>query len=346
MEELTEQLEKDAILFESFSISRLGEFEHYRKFTQRALKKAVQSSLNDVSIDSTVLEIGSGLAYMRRFLVPEWEGTWHQLDNNPKIIEEAKSLYPQGTYVEAPAKELPFDDNSIDVVCGLGSFDVFHDLDGAVNEAYRVLKPGGKFFHVLDLIPAEFPISVDLQNQGVKIIEYDALHEFDDGRVSSIAILPEDLDPDSFDVFDFDAWKDLGKPYDMHEHFRAKMDTSLSRKFQRVSAYMKRAEVKAPQTSEQKEFIQTVFVGDPNKGLKAFYNSTRYSVSERGTLKTVFLQKAPVLGVYGDFSLGLLDLIPDRVVNKAQSVLPEAIGSRLERRAREIVTVNYAEAYK
>jgi SAM-dependent methyltransferase len=52
------------------------------------------------------------------------------------------------TYVSAPAEEMPFPDASFDVVSSFNSLDHVDDLDRAVLEIKRVLRPGGLFLLV------------------------------------------------------------------------------------------------------------------------------------------------------------------------------------------------------
>jgi SAM-dependent methyltransferase len=49
------------------------------------------------------------------------------------------------TYVSAPAEEMPFPDDSFDVVSSFNSLDHVDNLDRAVREIKRVLRPGGLF---------------------------------------------------------------------------------------------------------------------------------------------------------------------------------------------------------
>ena len=66
-------------------------------------------------------------------------------DPNEEMINEGKKIkkyIDKIKWIVAPAEELPFEDNSFDAY--IVSFGVrnFSDIDKALSEAYRILKPG------------------------------------------------------------------------------------------------------------------------------------------------------------------------------------------------------------
>lgn len=66
-------------------------------------------------------------------------------DINPAMIEEGKSKRPHFSWLCASAEALPLADNSVDVyTIAFGLRNVTHK-EAALEEAYRVLRPGGKF---------------------------------------------------------------------------------------------------------------------------------------------------------------------------------------------------------
>ena len=66
-------------------------------------------------------------------------------DFSPKMLEFARRRVPTGTFVEADAQNLIFDDGEFDaVVCNFGLIHV-PDQPRALAEIRRVLKPGGRF---------------------------------------------------------------------------------------------------------------------------------------------------------------------------------------------------------
>ena len=69
------------------------------------------------------------------------------LDGSPLSLKRAKNNVPQAQYVEAFAENMPFADNSFDVVHTSAALHEMNpeQLQQILNEVYRVLKPGGTF---------------------------------------------------------------------------------------------------------------------------------------------------------------------------------------------------------
>ena len=65
------------------------------------------------------------------------------VDAAPTLLAAAKEADPTGTYLVADAADLPFPDNSFDIVIGYNTFMDVPDLPGSLSEAARVLSPGG-----------------------------------------------------------------------------------------------------------------------------------------------------------------------------------------------------------
>lgn len=120
--------------------------------TQRALKE-IFTKLHGWHFrgKERLLEIGSGIGFLRRSWPRRFKGEWVQLDAQKDFTAEAQRKFPQGTYVTGSAYDLPFPARSFDYVYGYCSFDVLYNVETAVKETARVLKSGGVFFHMLDI---------------------------------------------------------------------------------------------------------------------------------------------------------------------------------------------------
>lgn len=97
---------------------------------------------------SSILEIAAGTGQVTRNIVSRFpEAKVTATDINTGMLDVAKKIVisENVNWQIADACELPFEDNSFDaVICQFGIM-FFPDKQKAVNEAFRVLKPGGRF---------------------------------------------------------------------------------------------------------------------------------------------------------------------------------------------------------
>ena len=96
------------------------------------------------------------------------------IDFSGKMVAIARSMFPEVTFREGDAQELPFTDASFDRV--LMNFGLLHlsQPEKACAEAFRVLQPGGKFSFTIWAEPHE--------NPGGKIVN-DAIEAYGDLNV-------------------------------------------------------------------------------------------------------------------------------------------------------------------
>lgn len=66
------------------------------------------------------------------------------LDAASPLLTEAKKRAPDVSFLTGDIEELPFEDNSFDIVTGFNSFQYAANVGNAFTEARRVLKPGGQ----------------------------------------------------------------------------------------------------------------------------------------------------------------------------------------------------------
>ncbi|MDO8461141.1 MAG: class I SAM-dependent methyltransferase [bacterium] len=165
---VTERLQDQGI-WPDRAIDTLLRFEIERMLTIRATWKLLAKFCQaNISENATVLEIGSGTGFLRRNLTPDTGDLWVQMDGQPYFLDIAKNLSSQDTYICGSAYNVPFQDESFDVVCGFSSFDTFPDLNPTIRESHRVLKKGGLFFHMLDLLPSDEIMDQYVSQNGLK----------------------------------------------------------------------------------------------------------------------------------------------------------------------------------
>lgn len=91
-----------------------------------------------------LLDIGSGTGYLINLLSEKHEAQYTGLDLSPNMIKVANEKnIKNATFIEGVSDNLPFEDNTFDVVTCSQSFHHYPDTDKALKEAYRVLKPNG-----------------------------------------------------------------------------------------------------------------------------------------------------------------------------------------------------------
>ena len=134
-----------------------GTWEYFRNIDRKIIKWALwaQSGYPLLSnlIDykklkgKKVLDIGCGSGWVtEQFARMGSEVT--AIDLTPKAVETTKRRFElfnlKGNILEADAENLPFSDNYFDYVSAWGVLMHTPDTDKAINEIWRVLKPGGE----------------------------------------------------------------------------------------------------------------------------------------------------------------------------------------------------------
>lgn len=90
------------------------------------------------------LEVGCGEGRVARDLADRGHRVT-AVDASPTLLAAAQALDPRSEYVLADAAELPFSDETFELVVAFNSLMDIEDMPGAVREAERVLKPNGRF---------------------------------------------------------------------------------------------------------------------------------------------------------------------------------------------------------
>ena len=123
-----------------------------------------------------VLEVGSG-----RGGGASWSAKTHSpvrlvgVDFSSEAVGHCKSWYADQTnleFIAGTAQDLPFDDESFDVVYNVESSHCYGDMGAFVEQAHRVLRPGGMFCWT-DLRDAETMATLPplFESKGFEIVE-------------------------------------------------------------------------------------------------------------------------------------------------------------------------------
>ncbi len=93
-----------------------------------------------------LLDIGCGTGYLINMLAKEYDAEFTGLDLSPEMINQAKSKnIKNSTFIEGRSDELPFKNDTFDVITCSQSFHHYPETDKPMQEARRVLKQGGLY---------------------------------------------------------------------------------------------------------------------------------------------------------------------------------------------------------
>ena len=93
-----------------------------------------------------LLDIGCGTGWLLDNLSKQRDAEYHGIDLAENMLEVAKGKnIPNATFCLGNAQELPYEDETFDIVTCSQSFHHYPDSKKAIQEAYRVLKKGGMY---------------------------------------------------------------------------------------------------------------------------------------------------------------------------------------------------------
>ncbi len=92
----------------------------------------------------SILEVGSGEGHLSNYIHTKGRSIV-SLDINGLKLAKAKQTYPNLNLIQGDAQNLPFSDNSIDIIISIENFEHLPDVNQHIFEVKRVLKSNGVF---------------------------------------------------------------------------------------------------------------------------------------------------------------------------------------------------------
>jgi len=114
------------------------------KFTEK-FKALLLANLSVRDKDS-VLDVGCGNGTLLAKIAGLRQINGFGTDISPQMILQAKGRYPTFHFSVAGCENLPFEDQTIDILTVCAAYHHFPDVDAFALEAKRVLKPGGNLY--------------------------------------------------------------------------------------------------------------------------------------------------------------------------------------------------------
>lgn len=127
-----------------------SEDEPIRDASRRTVEK-MASTLNNIGPDTTVLDVGAGYGGSARYIASTYGCNVTALNLSEVENERDREMNKKAgldnliDVVDGNFEELPYPDNSFDIVWSQDAILHSGNREKVINEVYRVLKPGGEF---------------------------------------------------------------------------------------------------------------------------------------------------------------------------------------------------------
>ena len=149
-------------------------------WTARMREKSLDIGFWDDPEDLSVIDVGSGTGFTTEGIVsrvPARNVTCVDQSPHQMMHAKAKKALQDCTFVQGDAENIPFPDDSFDRYVSAGSIEYWPNPQRGVNEAYRVIKPGGWALLIGPIEPVN-PVSKFAANTWMLFPPEEAYHEY------------------------------------------------------------------------------------------------------------------------------------------------------------------------
>jgi SAM-dependent methyltransferase len=148
---------------ESASLKRLESVRRQRRPFLGLSRRIVEGTLAQfLPTEGPVVEIGMGDGQLRERLPEQLLPRVRHTEPFAAASRDFRKRHPGVEVLQAPAERLPVEDGSVAAVLALCVMDVVPDVAAVVSELRRVLRPGGRFIHWLDMSTVLSPVVASL----------------------------------------------------------------------------------------------------------------------------------------------------------------------------------------
>lgn len=149
---------------ERSALGRLTSVRQQRTPFETLSRKLIAGTLERYLPEGPVVEIGMGDGQLYARLPAELLPRITHTEPEASASKPFRKQHPEVKVLQAGAEKLPFADGEASAVIALCVMDVVPDPPAVVRELKRVLKPGGRFIHWLDMSTVLNPIVASLRD--------------------------------------------------------------------------------------------------------------------------------------------------------------------------------------
>lgn len=147
---------------ERAALNRLTSVRQQRAPFEALSRQLVARTLERFLPEGPLAEIGMGDGQLYARLPPEVLPRITHTEPHAAASKGFRKQHPQVAVLQAGAEKLPFEDGQLGAVVALCVMDVVPDPAAVVKELRRVLRPGGRFIHWLDMSTVLTPVVASL----------------------------------------------------------------------------------------------------------------------------------------------------------------------------------------